>query len=68
MKNDVETRPFNCVQWTRETRDRINEKLAGMPSREARQWLNEAAEKDPIFSRIPKSPVVRPERGGENLR
>ena len=59
MKSDVATKTFDCVQWTRETRDRINEKLAGMPSGAARQWLNEAAEQDPMFSRIPKSRVLR---------
>ena len=68
MKNDIATKPFDCVQWTRETRDRISKKIAGMPSGEARRWLNEEVEKDPFFSRIPKSPVVRPERGGGNVR
>ena len=67
MRNDMETNSFDCVRWTRETRDRINEKLAGMPPSEARHWLNGAAEKDPMFSRIPKSPVLRPERGGAKV-
>ena len=62
MKSDVETKAFDCVQWTRETRDRINERLAGMSPQAARKWLNEAAEQDPLFSRIPKSPVLRPAR------
>ena len=51
---------FDCVQWTREVRDRINAELAGMTPEERRRRLNAAARKDSYFARIPKSRVVRP--------
>ena len=59
-KRENSPRVFDCVKWTREVRDRINAKLAGMSPEERRRRLNAAASKDPYFARIPKSRVLRP--------
>ena len=40
MKSNRTEKPFDCVKWTRETRDRINEKLAAMSPEECLEWLN----------------------------
>ena len=60
MKNKSSAKAFDCVKWTREVRERINAKLAGLSPEERRRRLNVAARKDPYFARIPKSRVVRP--------
>ncbi len=59
-KRESDAKAFDCVQWTREVRDRINAKLAGVSPEGRRRRLNAAAHKDPYFARIPKSRVVRP--------
>ena len=56
---------FDCVKWTRETRDRLNRKMATMTWHEIAQWLDGEAEKDPSFSRIPKARIFPPRPSGE---
>ena len=58
--SESSAKAFDCVEWTREVRDRINAKLAGMSPEDRRRRLNAAARKDSYFARIPKSRVVRP--------
>ena len=58
--SESSAKAFDCVRWTREVRDRINAKLAGMSPEDRRRRLNAAARKDSYFARIPKSRVVRP--------
>ena len=60
MKSESSAKAFDCVEWTREVRNRINAELAGMTREERRRRLNAAASEDPYFARIPKSRVVRP--------
>ncbi len=49
----TQEKAFDCVKWTREVRDRINEKIADMSYAELSQWLEEGVRKNPFFSRIP---------------
>lgn len=55
---------FDCMKWLRETRKRMNEKMASMTSEEFCRQINEAADKDPFFSQIPKAGIVRPRPKG----
>lgn len=38
MRSDATKNEFDCVQWTRETRDRLTAKFEGMSSEERDQW------------------------------
>ena len=51
---------FDCVEWTREIRDRAYERTKHMSHEERRRQLNEGLRNDPFFSRLPKSRIVRP--------
>ena len=48
MKSEPTVKRFDCVKWTREVRDRINEEIADMSGEELREW----------FSRRPTDPVL----------
>lgn len=47
MTNDPQRqeKASDCVKWTREVRDRINEKIADMSYAELSQWLEEGDRK-----------------------
>ncbi|MDE0104664.1 MAG: hypothetical protein OXN89_19995 [Bryobacterales bacterium] len=55
MTSDHGAEPFDCVKWTRQVRDQISAEIKDMSSEELRQWLDAAAQRDPFFSRIPRS-------------
>ena len=42
---------FDCVKWTREVRDRINEEIADMSGEELRDWLSQRPT-DPVLARL----------------
>ena len=48
MKSEPTVKRFDCVKWTREVRDRINEEIADMSGEELQEW----------FSRRPTDPVL----------
>ncbi len=56
---------FDCVEWTREIRDRAYERTKHMSHEARRRQLNEGLRNDPFFSRLPKSRIVRPRRNRE---
>ena len=41
MKSEPREKKFDCVKWTREVRDRINEQIADMSGEELREWLSQ---------------------------
>ena len=53
MDTEPEEKKFDCVKWTREVRDRINEEIADMSFAELSQWLDRRVQEDPFFARIP---------------
>ena len=65
MTSDAASKRFDCVKWTRETRNRLSRKRATMTWEEIAQWLDGEAEKDPFFSRIRKARIFPPRYGGE---
>ncbi len=65
MTSDSGREKFDCVKWTRETRNRLSRKMATMTWEEIAQWLDGEAERDPSFSRIPKARIFPPRPGGE---
>ena len=40
MKSEASAKRFDCVKWTRETRDRINAKIRDMSHEEMRRYYN----------------------------
>ena len=56
---------FDCVQWTRETRDRLSRKMATMTREEIAQRLDGEADPDTFPSQIPKARIFPPRPGGE---
>lgn len=48
MKSEPTVKRFDCVKWTREVRDRLNDEIADMSGEELREW----------FSRRPTDPVL----------
>ena len=40
MMNEASAKQFDCVKWTRETRDRINAEIRGMSHEEMRRYFN----------------------------
>ena len=59
MTSENRTKSFDCVKYTREIRDRISAEIAGLSYEELRQWLDERAQKDPMFERIRQSRIRR---------
>lgn len=45
-------RKFDCVQWTRETRDRLAVKFEGMSPEERVQWYENWRPKDPFLAEL----------------
>lgn len=40
MSSEAKAKPFDCVKWTRETRDRINAEIRDMSHEEIRRYFN----------------------------
>ena len=51
MMSEPGEKKFDCVKWTREVRDRINEEIADMSGEELREWFSQRP-KDPILARL----------------
>ena len=56
MTGENRRKSFDCVKSMREIRDRISAEIAGLSYEELRQWLDERAQKDPLFERIRQFP------------
>lgn len=51
MKSEPREKKFDCVKWTREVRDRINEEIADMSGEELREWFSQRPT-DPVLARL----------------
>ena len=55
MKTETGEKGFDCVKWTRSTRDRISAEIRDMSYEELRQWLDAQVQQEPFFARIPNA-------------
>ena len=51
MTSESREKEFDCVKWTREVRDRINDQIADMSGEELREWLSQRPT-DPVLARL----------------
>lgn len=51
METEPGEKKFDCVKWTREVRDRINEEIADLSGEELREWFSRRPT-DPILARL----------------
>ena len=51
MKSESREKEFDCVKWTREVRDRINDQIADMSGEELREWLSQRPT-EPVLARL----------------
>ena len=63
MKTTREKKGFDCVKTTREIRDRLSVKLAGMSPEARVRWLNSRGFSDPLLRRLVN--WLRPQEGRE---
>ena len=52
MQSETGIKSFDCVKWTRETRDRISAEIRDMSYEEFRQWLEARRPKDPFLAKL----------------
>jgi len=50
MQSETAIKSFDCVKWTRETRDRISAEIKDMSDEELRRWLEERRPHDPFLA------------------
>ncbi len=51
MKTKAGEKAFDCVKWTREVRDRINEEIADMSGADLREWFAQRPA-DPLLAKL----------------
>ena len=52
METEAGKKKFDCVKWTRETRDRISAEIRGMSREEVGQWFENRRPKDPFLAEL----------------
>ena len=52
MKSEVGEKAFDCVKWTRSTRDRINAEIRNMSHEELQRWLDAQRPTDPFLAEL----------------
>ena len=52
MKSEVSAKAFDCVKWTRRTRDRISAEIRNMSPDELRQWIKGRRPADPFLAEL----------------
>ena len=66
MNSEHRDKPFDCMKWLRETRDRIYEETKDLSPEEELRWFRRRP-RDPLltelFDRIPRTVPVKPSHG-----
>ena len=52
MQSETGIKSFDCVKWTRETRDRISAEIRDMSDEELRRWLETRRPQDPFLAEL----------------
>ena len=52
MQSETGIKSFDCVKWTRETRDRISAEIRDMSDEELRRWLEARRPQDPFLAAL----------------
>ena len=52
MKNEAGEKAFDCVKWTRSTRDRISAEIRDMSQEELVRWFEERRPADPYLAEL----------------
>ena len=72
MQSETGIKSFDCVKWTRETRDRISAEIREMSDEELRRWLEARRPEDPFLATLfdrrasPKSSRALARKPAEN--
>jgi hypothetical protein len=46
------TKPFDCVEFMRQARDRLSSEMEGMTYEEMRRWIRSQRHEDPVLQRL----------------
>ena len=52
MQSETGSKSFDCVKWTRKTRDRISAEIKDMPDEELSRWLDARRPQDPFLAAL----------------
>ncbi|MDE0357570.1 MAG: hypothetical protein OXN92_07485 [Gammaproteobacteria bacterium] len=52
MKTEAGEKAFDCVKWTRRTRDRISAEIRDMSQDELVRWFEDRRPKDPFLAEL----------------
>ena len=52
MNRETRVKSFDCVKWTRETRDRINAEIKDMSHEELSTWFESRRPTDPFLAEL----------------
>lgn len=52
MNRETRVKSFDCVKWTRETRDRINAEIKDMSHEELSRWFESRRPTDPFLAEL----------------
>ena len=52
MKTEVKEKAFDCVKWTRRTRDRISAEIRDMSREELGRWFEDRRPTDPFLAEL----------------
>ena len=52
MQSETGIKSFDCVKWTRQTRDRISAEIRDMSDEEVRRWLEAWRPQDPFLAEL----------------
>ena len=52
MQSETGIKSFDCVKWTRETRDQISAEIRDMSDDELRRWLEARRPQDPFLATL----------------
>ena len=52
MQGETGIKSFDCLKWTRETRDRISAEIRDMSDDELRRWLEARRPQDPFLATL----------------
>ena len=52
MNRETRVKSFDCVKWTRETRDRINAEIKDMSHEELSRWFESRRPSDPFLAEL----------------
>ena len=52
MKTEASAKAFDCVKWTRRTRDRISAEIRNMSPEELLRWIEGRRPADPFLAKL----------------